>query len=155
MEALLSAVEASAVAQWLRFSRWGYAGINALHIFGIGLLVGSVIPLNLRLFGFWQSVDRAGLVRVLSPSAAAGLSIAIGTGLLLFSVRATEYSTLSILQFKLGLVAAGAFAALALHFTSGALLRDASPRRLKAHAVLSIVCWTGALVSGRLIAFFQ
>lgn len=155
METLLVAAEGSAVAQWLRFSRWGYAGINALHIFGVGLLVGSIIPLNLRLLGFWESVDRKSLIRVLSPSAAFGLSLAIVTGLVLFSVRATEYSALSILQFKLALIAVGAFAALALHFTSGALLVEASRDRLRLHAVISTVCWTGALLSGRLIAFVE
>lgn len=153
MEALLAALEGTALAQGLRFSRWGYAAVNAAHILGIALLVGAIMPLNLRLLGVWRSVPRAALVRVLVPVAAFGLALAMVAGFLLFSVRAREYAGLGVVQIKLALVAAGTLAALALHRAHGFELEGAGRARLVGHALVSMVCWLGALACGRLIAF--
>ena len=30
-------------------SRWGYAALNATHVFAVALLVGSILPLDARL----------------------------------------------------------------------------------------------------------
>ena len=54
MEAFFAALETTAPAQYLRVSRWGYAAVSGAHILGIALLVGAILPLNLRLLGFWQ-----------------------------------------------------------------------------------------------------
>ena len=141
------------MAQALRSSRWGYAALNAAHIFAIALLVGSVIPLNLRLLGVWRGISREAVVRVLAPVAAGGLILALITGPLLFSVRAQEYSGVEFLQLKLIFIAIGVLSTLALCWAHGFLLRDAPRARLGGHAILSMVCWLGALVCGRLIAF--
>ena len=153
MEALFAALEGTALAQSLRGSRWAYAGVNAAHIFAVALLVGSVVPLNLRLLGVWQGISREAVVRVLAPVAASGLILALLTGPLLFSVRAREYSGVGFLQLKLALIAVGVLSALALCRAHGFLLKDAPRARLVGHAIVSTVCWLGALVCGRLIAF--
>ena len=153
MEALFAALEGTALAQALRGSRWIYAGVNAAHILAIALLVGSVVPLNLRLLGVWRGVSREAVVRVLAPVAASGLALALITGPLLFAVRAREYGAVGFLQLKLALITVGVLSALALCRAHGFLLRDAPRPRLVGHAVISTVCWLGALACGRLIAF--
>ena len=153
MEALFAALEGTTLAQALRGSRWGYAALNAAHIVAIALLIGSVVPLNLRLFGVWRGISREALVRVLAPVAASGLTLALITGPLLFSVRAQEYSGVEFLQLKLAFIAVGVLSTLALSWSHGFLLKDAPRTRLISHGVLSTVCWLGALVCGRLIAF--
>ena len=153
MEALFAALEGTALAQALRSSRWGYAAVNTAHVFGAALLVGSVVPLSLRLLGMWRGTSREAVVRVLAPVAAGGLTLALLTGPLLFSVRAREYSGVGFLQLKLVLIAVAVLSALALCRAHGFLLRDAPRTRLAGHAILSMVCWLGALVCGRLIAF--
>ncbi len=153
MEVLFAALEGTAIPQALRGSRWTYAGVNAVHIFAIALLVGSVVPLNLRLLGAWRSVSREAMVRVLAPVAASGLILALLTGTLLFSVRAREYSGIGFLQLKLAFIAVGVLSALILCLSHGFLLKDVPRARLAGHAVLSTVCWLGALACGRLIAF--
>lgn len=155
MEPLFAALEGTALAQALRVSRWGYAAVNGAHILGIALLVGAVVPLDLRLLGLWRSVPRQTMVRVLVPVAAAGLVLAVAMGLLLFSVRAREYAGVGFLQVKLVLVAVGALTAVALHWRHGFLLESASDRRLAGHALVSLACWLGALACGRLIAFAE
>ena len=153
MESLLAAMESTAIAEYLRVSRWVYAAVNAAHILGIALLVGSIMPLNLRLLGLWRGVPREMLARVLAPVAAIGLALAVTAGTLLFSVRALEYSEVVFLQIKVVLVTAGTLSALLLHRAHGWSLHGATEARLKTHATFSTACWLGALVCGRLIAF--
>ena len=153
MDAALAALEGTAIAQALRVSRWGYAAVNAAHILGIALLVGAIVPLNLRFLGAWRTVPRPILVRVLVPIAATGLGLAVVAGFLLFSVRAREYADIGFLQAKLVLVAVGTLSALWLHCAHGFLLENARDSRLAGHAVAALVCWVGALACGRLIAF--
>lgn len=153
MDTILVALEGTAVAEYLRMSRWGYAAVSGAHVLGIALLVGAIIPLDLRLLGAWSGESRPGLVRILVPVAAAGLVLAALTGLMLFSVRAREYSGIGFLQAKLVLIGVGAASAVMLHSAHGFLLKDASRGRLAGHAILSMICWLGALACGRLIAF--
>ena len=153
METFLASLEATALAQYLRDSRWGYAAVSGAHILGIALLVGATIPLNLRLLGVWRSVPQADLIRVLLPAAIVGLALAVSAGAMLFSVRAQEYAAIGFFQAKLVLITLGVVSALALHRGYGFLLEGASRLRLAGHALVSIACWVGALVCGRLIAF--
>lgn len=137
----------------LRFSRWGYALASTAHVLGIAMLVGAILPLDLRLMGAWSDVPRATLARVLLPVAAGGLVLAVTAGLLLFSVRATDYAALLVFRVKLLLIATGAGSAVALHLAHGLLLEGAGQRRLAGAGTLSVICWLGALVAGRMIAF--
>ena len=153
MDGFLAAVAASDIATALRFSRWLYAGVNTAHVFGIALLVGAIVPLDLRMIGLWRGVARDGLVRVLVPVAATGLALAVATGLLLFSARAPEYAALTVFRIKLVLIALGGGAAILLHLRHGFALSTASRARLVFAGVLSMTCWLGALIAGRMIAF--
>jgi len=63
VDAALAALEGTALAQALRVSRWGCAAVNAGHVLGVALLVGAIVPLNLRLLGLWRGVPREPLVR--------------------------------------------------------------------------------------------
>ncbi|MEZ5876532.1 MAG: DUF2214 domain-containing protein [Tepidamorphaceae bacterium] len=153
MDAILATLEASGAASFFRVSRWGYAALNATHVFAVALLVGSILPLDARLLGMFRSVPRDGTLRMLVPFAATGAFLTATTGVLLFSVRASEYADLDVFRIKLLLIAAGLAGAVLLHSRDGWLLQNASAARLRIHAVLSIICWTGALACGRLIAF--
>ncbi|MCG8545782.1 MAG: hypothetical protein MJE12_16395 [Alphaproteobacteria bacterium] len=153
MDDVLTAFARSDVAAALRFSRWGYAAVNTAHVLGIALLVGAIVPFELRLIGFWRSVSRATLVRVLAPVAVTGLLLAVTTGLLLFSIRAPQYASNPFFLTKLILIALGAGVAAALHFVHGFRLESLSRARSVSVGVLSLTCWVGALIAGRLIAF--
>ena len=151
MEAVLDALGSSDLAQWLRFSRWSYAAVNTTHVLGIALLVGAILPLDLRLLGAWPSVPLEPLARVLIPVAATGLALAVTTGALLFITRATEYAALDLFFVKLALIGTGAAHALYVHLGRG--FQNASPRRLRLTGATSLSLWLAALVSGRMLAF--
>ena len=155
MESLLAAMESTAVAEYLRLSRWGYAAVNTAHILGITLLVGTIIPFNLHLLGLWRNIPRLPLARVLLPVATTGLVLAVTAGSLLFSVNATQYAGIGFFQIKIVLVVLGTLSAWWLYRGYGLSLEGANESRLKVHALLSMLCWLGALVFGRLIAFVE
>jgi len=155
MEGLLAAVEGSDLAQTLRVSRWGYAAVSGMHIFGIALLVGAVVPLNLRLLGFWPKVPSIGLLPVLITMASVGFVVAALSGLLLFSVGAQDYAEIDFFQAKLLLIGLAIASAVTIHRGYGLLLQGASQERLSFHALVSLACWLGALACGRLIAFAE
>lgn len=151
MEALASALEGLALAEWLRFSRWAYAAVNAAHILGIALLIGAVTTLDLRLMGLWRTVSLTDLYRVLSSIAAAGFGVAIITGFVLFTVRASEYSELILFFTKLGLIATALFFAVLIHFRYQ--LVNLSKKQQRLIGILSLSIWIAIVLCGRLIAF--
>ncbi len=153
MDAILAALEQSALASYLRSARWEYAAVNAVHIFGIALLVGGILTLDLKLLGLWSGIERRTLARVLVPVAASGLLIAVVTGLVLFSVRAQEYASLTVLKMKLLIIAFGLLVAIMAHLRYGPWL-DRVPDSSLAHVgAMSLIAWISALICGRLIAF--
>lgn len=160
LDALFAGLEATALARTLRDSVWAYPLVNAAHILGVALLVGSIVTLDLRLLGVWRSVPLAPLWQVSTPMAAAGLSVAIVFGLLLFITRATEYVASALFVSKLLIVVLGCANALALRaiapeMRSPSHATTAPVRaRIRAMACLSLAAWITALVLGRLVGYF-
>ena len=148
---LFEALATSGPAQWLRFSRWGYAAVNTGHVFGLALLVGSIVALDLRLLGFWRDVPHRPLARVLLPVAVAGLFIALPTGAFLFVSRAPEYPAEPVFWLKVALIGVGLGQAAALHIGPG--MERATRARLRVAGAVSVLAWAGALIAGRMIAF--
>jgi hypothetical protein len=156
----LAAMEAMAPARALRDSVWIYPLVNAGHILGVALLVGSIVPLDLRLLGAWRSVPLGALWRVLSRTAAVGLALAITCGALLFVARATEYAASDLFISKMAVVAAGAANAIALRmiapdeFSGVHATVERPPRRVRLAGGVSLAAWLTALTLGRLVGYF-
>lgn len=153
MEGIAALLAASDVATYLRHGRWSYAAVNAAHIVGIALLIGSIMVFDLRLLGLWRTIPLAHLARPLVPVAATGLLLAALTGLILFSVRAPEYIVMPVFFAKLVLIAAGTMSAIGHHLLHGRMLERASGPMLRLAGATSLLCWTGALLLGRSLAF--
>jgi hypothetical protein len=153
VEAALAALGETGIAQALRVSRWGYAAVSAGHVLGIALLVGAAVALDLRLLGRVRAIPAAAAVRLLGPVMGAGLALAAGSGLLLFSVRPLEYASVPALWAKLALILGALTNAAVFHRRAGRDPDRAGAGARIATAVVSAGCWIGALAAGRLIAF--
>lgn len=151
MEELLTRLADTPPAEWMRLSRWGYAGVNALHVLGIALLVGAIVPLDLRLLGWRRRLPLTALGRLLQPVAIAGLLLALTTGALLFLADPGGYAATPLFLAKLTLIGLAIANALALNLGPG--LAGASPGRLRIAGVLSLGLWFAALAAGRFLAF--
>ncbi|WDZ77500.1 DUF2214 domain-containing protein [Ensifer adhaerens] len=140
----------------LRRSALLYLLINAAHILAIGLLIGAIVPLDLRLLGLVGNAPIAVVGPYLSRAAAVGLALAIVTGLCLFSVRPAAYLGNPAFLTKLALLALGVLNALSVRVStawSQAVASGATLLRLRIQALASLILWLGALLAGRWIGF--
>lgn len=158
IEAWFATLEGLTPIAALRVSQWAYPLVNALHILGIGLLLGSILPLDLRLLGLWPAVPIAPLWAVLTRTAAVGLLLAMASGVVLFAAGASDYARSPLFLAKMPLVAAGVVNALLLHRLAGPALEgmlrtDRVPRRVRLAALMSMALWLSAMLLGRLVAY--
>ncbi len=153
---ILEWLSATTPAVALRRSGTRYMFVNAAHILAIGLLVGAILPLDLRLAGFFRKVPVDIVAPFLSRSAGVGLVLAIATGFCLFSVRAVEYAENPAFLAKLGLIAFGLLNLLTVHVGRGwkTLIATGVIRpSLRVSAALSVAIWIAAVLAGRWIGF--
>jgi hypothetical protein len=139
-----AALEATAVAQFLKASRWTYPLVNAGHILGIALLVGAVVPMDVAVLR-GRAVAAVGLLR---PWSIAGFLLAGVCGGLLFVTQATDYVQSPWFLAKMGVLALAVLNA-AVHVR----LDRFPPRQRRQAAIGSLVLWPLALVLGRMIAY--
>ncbi|WP_111495641.1 hypothetical protein [Marinobacter bohaiensis] len=160
MESLLTALEQLPAVAALRQSTWMYPLVNTGHILGVALLVGAIVPLDIRLLGGWRRFPLMPFLHVLRRVAAAGLALAVVCGLLLFAARASEYAAAYLFQLKLGLIGLGGANVavvqrlLARHAVADLPLEATLPVGIRLGAVLSLLAWLGALLCGRLLGYF-
>ena len=154
----LQALAAWPPAAFLRESTIAYAALNAAHIFAFGLLIGSIATLDLRVLGLFRAVPLDALAAPLSRVAAAGVTLAVATGFLLFSVRPVAYANNPAFLAKISLVALGVVNALALRANPNwKRARSGAPMHasVRASALLSLATWASAVLAGRWIGFLQ
>ncbi|NYT44551.1 DUF2214 domain-containing protein [Alcaligenaceae bacterium] len=157
MTALLEWLASLPPAVLLQGSGTAYLFVNAAHILFLGVLVGSIVALDLRVLGLGRDIPLSAIAPYLSRVAAGGLALAIFTGFWLFITQPEEYVTSAAFLVKIALVLLGVLNALWLHASTAwrqALLPDArTPRAARLHAVASLFIWLSAVLAGRWIAF--
>ena len=136
MNEVAALLEGTALAQYLKVSRWVYPFINAGHILGIALLVGAVLPMDVAI------LRRRFPSAALKTWAIAGFTLAVTCGVLLFVTQATDYVKSPWFLTKMALLFAALLNA-ALH------LRRATP----VAAAISLVLWPVILLFGRMIGY--
>jgi uncharacterized membrane protein len=143
-------------AQWLGASTWRIAWLLSIHLFGLTLLLGSVIVISLNLLGMFQrSKPAERLRREVRPVLLTGLTLSLVTGALIFTGGAQPYYEGYWFRLKMVLLAV----TLIFHFTVYRTVSTAPAGRFSAGAYrLTGACllalWFGVAWAGRAIAFF-
>ena len=148
MNEIAAALEATELAQFLKVSRWVYPFVNAGHILGIALLIGAVVPMDLRILAVLRRPTLEETIALLRPVAVTGLVLALACGGLLFVTQATDYVGNGWFWAKITLVVLATVNAL-IHRP---LLRLSEFRRVTA-ATISLSFWPAALICGRMIGY--
>lgn len=131
-----------------------YPVVSALHIIGIGLLLGTIVIIDLRVIGLWQAERWRQALYELLPLARLGFALAVASGTWLFSIRATEYLANPALQLKLVLITIALLNVMVFHILWRCVDNDASPTVvLRLSAGLSLVVWLASVFAGRAIGF--
>jgi hypothetical protein len=155
---LAAAVESTVLATWLRSSAWGYPAVETLHIVGLALLFGTAVAFDLRLLGVSSILPVDGVARFLLPLARIGFALTVVSGLTLFIMQARTFAVMPLFFLKMATVALAVANTVIFH---GGIARSVArwthasrtPRRARVAAVVSLVCWTLALVCGRFLAY--
>ncbi|MDT1062458.1 DUF2214 domain-containing protein [Paracoccus sp. CPCC 101403] len=155
MDQLAVWIEHWTLAEALRRPGALYPLVNAAHVLGIGLLLGAILPLDLRLL-LGGSTPLQVLAPFLSRAAGIGLTLALLTGFALFAVKPREYLGNGAFIWKMVLLSLALINVALQHVNPGwaRVVRhgtvDAPTRIL---AALSVLAWLGCLVAGRWIGF--
>jgi hypothetical protein len=178
IDPFLAWVESTALSQWVVGSPsiFAFPGILTFHAIGMGFAVGISAALDLRILGVAPGVPLADMRRFM-PFLWAGFWMNAVSGVLLLIGYPTKALTNPVFYLKLTLIGV-AMALLARisrrAFASGsggssAFAEAAADRRslgggrsdppaeiastLRNLAIASLICWAGAITSGRLLAY--
>jgi len=153
---MLSALDQSAFSTWLLSSNsiWAYPTVLTLHTFGMMVLVGSALMIDLRLLGFGRGIPLSSLERLFGVMWGA-FWLNLVTGTMLFIADATKRGTQPLFLIKLLLVASGIATIVLLRRrvfdgTNEPRVITGAARRL---AVTSLLVWSAAVTAGRLLAY--
>jgi len=139
----------------LRSSKHAIPVIQAFHLFGIVLLLSSMVIINFRLLGIGLRGIR---LEVLTKEAwkwgKTGLFLAMTAGFLVFLPDPARYAANKSFLTKMSLL----LVAILFHFTIYRKVvrresRAVEPRRLVVVPLLSLTLWFGVGWAGRAIAF--
>jgi hypothetical protein len=155
---LLSWLESSAPAVWVREAIWAYPAIETAHIVGFTVLVGSAVMFDLRLLGFTRSLPITAAARHLLRWSRLSMLVVVPTGIMLFMTQAVETWANRTFRLKLLLLAAAGLNALVFHLWTFKSVKEweqrpTTPVGAKIAALLSIILWMGVITCGRLIAY--
>jgi hypothetical protein len=155
---LLSWLESSALAVWMRESMWAYPGIETAHILGFTVLVGGAVMFDLRLLGFTRSLPVMAAAHHLLRWSRWSLVVVVPTGVMLFMTQAVETWANPAFRLKLLLLAVAGLNALVFHVWTFKFVEEweqrlTTPVGAKIAAFISIIMWAGVITCGRLIAY--
>ena len=158
---LLAWLEGSALGHAMRGAGvWTYGIVNLIHILGVSSLFGSLLLLDLRLLGVWRRVPLASIATPAVPLARAGFVVAAASGACLIVTNATEYAGNPFLLIKFPAIALGLLNVALLETSAGWRQRNvrtptpAESRRLALSGGASLVFWSVAIGSGRMIGYW-
>jgi len=129
---------------------WAYPALESVHVFGVALLVGNLLALELRVWGRASELPVIALARLSLSIAIAGFLCAAASGLLMFASQPAELLSNRAFTIKMGLVAFAGINAAVFHARHGLQRLDAWAR---AQTALSLGLWLAVMICGRWIAY--
>ena len=160
IDPFLAWVESTTLSQWIigSPSMFAFPGILALHAIGMGFAVGISAVLDLRILGVAEGVPLIEIRRFV-PILWLGFWLNAVSGVLLLIGYPTKALTNPVFYLKLLLIVVAMVLLVRISRTAfdesaqGTGLDPVSSRRLRRMAIASLVCWTGAITAGRLLAY--
>ncbi|WP_291009317.1 hypothetical protein [Hydrogenophaga sp.] len=129
---------------------WAYPMLETVHLLGVGLLLGNMALLELRVFGWGVVLPIQPLARLSLGLVLTGFSLAAITGLLMFGTQPQELLANRVFTVKMGLLMLAGCNAAWFHARQSLQRLDATAR---VSMGLSGVLWLGVLTCGRWIGY--
>jgi hypothetical protein len=129
---------------------WAYPALEVVHITGIGLLLGNLVLLELRVFGLGVALPVQPLARLSLGLALAGFGLAAASGLTMFASQPGELLANRAFTLKMALLMLAGCNAAWFH-SRGSLARLDGLARFQ--MLLSSLIWLAVIACGRWIAY--
>ena len=157
IEALTEEMMASNLTQWIQATYWLWPILEIFHFFGLTLLMGGLIIVDLRMIGFLSYIGLEEVKKLL-PLVIFGFLVNLITGVLFLFGDPSRYSINIGFQIKMILVLLAGCNAAIYHLKveplfSNLNLKDRLPLVIKITGFTSLTLWTGVLLLGRLIPY--
>lgn len=143
-------IEAWPLAGLVRRSVWAYPVLESVHIAAFATLVGSLLLLELRVFGVQPALPLPTFAWLAVRTALVAFALAAASGSLLFISAATELAANPAFRLKLVLILMAGVNALVFH-ARDSLRRQDQMARWQAGA--SLLIWLAVIAAGRMIAY--
>ena len=158
VEGLLEFSKNSGIYDFMN-TAWGWPVIESLHFMGLSLLIGTVVLFDLRMLGLAKGIPMSALHKLV-PWGVAGYALNVVTGVMFVTSAPDQYLFNPAFQTKLALMGiAGINVLFFYRFQFGPVKRagagDSAPRAAKVAAAISLTCWIGVIVCGRLITYYR
>lgn len=152
-------LENTGFGQFIASSAWANLALLCFHAVGMGVVVGILWMLDLRVLGFPKSLPFTAF-RPLMRLAWLGFLVNAASGILMFSGEATRFIINTDFQLKMLLIVLGGLSVLILQRSLRAAARNpegsetlvVSPG-VKVVAAFSFLFWLGVILFGRQIAY--
>jgi hypothetical protein len=135
---------------WITSHPWLYPMLEAVHIVGIALLVGSLVLLELRVWGRGAALPVQPLARLALGVTVAGFAVVVFSGLFMFAGAPGELLANSAFTVKMGLLMLAGLNAAWFHARGSLARLDAMAR---AQTLVSMGLWLAVIICGRWIAY--
>lgn len=129
---------------------WAYPLLEVVHIWGIALVIGNLMALEVRVWGAAANLPVLPLARLSLVLVSIGFTLAAGSGLLMLATQAEELLTNRAFLIKMLLLMLAGSNAAWFHGRQSLQKLDLTARLLM---LLSLVLWIGILLAGRWIAY--
>jgi hypothetical protein len=129
---------------------WAYPMLEVVHVIGIGLLIGNLLLLEVRLWGLGAALPVRSLARLCLPLAVVGFLMAAASGLTMFATQAEELLANRAFTVKMLLLMLAAGNAAWFHGRGSLDRPDGTARGLM---LLSTLIWILVVTCGRWIAY--
>jgi len=155
--AFLVELSGTAFARWVNESEslFAYPGMLFFHTFGLAIVVGISVAVDLRLLGFATRIPLASM-RALFRYLWLGFGINAVSGVMLFAADAPRKAQNPLFEIKLVLVALGVMISALVYrhlLRAGRERLETSRTAPRLMAIASLLIWTAAIAAGRLIAY--
>ncbi len=135
---------------WITTHPWAYPALEVVHILGIALLFGSLVLLELRVWGHGRELPLRALASLALRVTLLGFALAVTSGGLMLVGQWSELQSNRALITKMVLLLLAGVNALVFHARGGL---DKADRIARLQTALSLGLWVLVVVCGRFIAY--
>jgi hypothetical protein len=156
---LVRSIESADSVRHFMKMTWTWPLVESAHFIGLTLLFGSIAAWDLRLLGVARGVPIAEFHRLI-PFAVIGFIINVTSGIGFLMAAPDQYIYNPAFHLKMTLVALAGVNVLVFYLTIFRRVRSLSPTapspfQARMSGAVSLLCWMGVIVCGRMITFYR